>query len=54
LSLTDPVARDRFSAKEEGGYPLNDVYLCVSLTEPYEHDDRCHKLVAAIISNTPL
>lgn len=54
LSLTDPVARDRFSAKQEGGYPLNDVYLCVSLTEPYEHDDRCHKLVAAIISNTPL
>ena len=53
LSVTDPVTRDKFAAKEEGDYPLNDVYLCVSLTEPYEHDDRCHKLVAAIISNPP-
>ena len=54
LSLTDPVARGAFATKQEGVYPLNDVYLCVSLTEPYEHDDRCHKLVAAIISNPPL
>jgi hypothetical protein len=54
LSLTDPVARDRFSTKEEGAYPLTDVYICVSLTEPYEHDDRCHKLVAAILKNPPL
>ena len=50
LSVTDPIARDVFSAKEEDHYPLNDVYLCISLTEPYEHDDKCHKLVAAIIS----
>ena len=54
LSVTDPVVRDAFAAREETDYPLNDVYLCVSLTEPYEHDDRCHKLVAAIISNPPL
>ena len=54
LSVTDPVARGAFATKQEGDYPLNDVYLCVSLTEPYEHDDRCHKLVAAIISNPPL
>lgn len=54
LSVTDPIARDRFAAREEGDYPLDAVYLCVSLTEPYEHDDRCHKLVAAIISNPPL
>ncbi len=54
LSLTDPVARDAFAPKEEGAYPLTDLYLCVSLTEPYEHDDRCHKLVAAIIKNPPL
>ena len=54
LSVTDPIARDAFVGKEEGGYPLTDVYLCVSLTEPYEHDDRCHKLVAAIIRNPPL
>lgn len=44
LSVTDPVARDAFGPKEEGQYPLNDVYLCVSLTEPFEHDDKCHKL----------
>lgn len=54
LSVTDPVARDAFATKQDGDYPLNDVFLCVSLTEPYEHDDRCHKLVAAIISNLPL
>jgi hypothetical protein len=54
LSVTDPVARDVFGPKEEGHYPLNDVYLCISLTEPYEHDDKCHKLVAAIISQQAL
>jgi len=54
LSLTDPIARDAFTAKDEGSYPLADLYICVSLTEPYEHDDRCHKLVAAIIKNPPL
>ena len=54
LSVTDPAARDVFGTKEEGHYPLNDVYLCISLTEPYEHDDKCHKLVAAIISQQSL
>jgi len=53
LSITDPIARDAFVRKDEGFYPLTDVYLCVSLTEPYEHDDRCHKLVAAVLTNTP-
>ena len=52
FSITDPVARDAFAAKEEGDYLLKDVYLCISLTEPYPQDNnRCHKLVAAIISN---
>ncbi|HXQ27554.1 MAG TPA: hypothetical protein VN822_14200 [Candidatus Acidoferrales bacterium] len=54
LSVTDPIVRDAFAAKEEADYPLKDVYVCVSLTEPYEHDDRCHKLVAAIITKRPL
>lgn len=54
LGVTDPVARDRFKMRPEGDYPLNNVYTCVSLTEPYEVDGRCHKLVAAIISNLPL
>lgn len=54
FSLTDPVARRVFADKEEGDYPLSDVYLCVSLTEPYEEDGRCHKLVAAVIANPAL
>jgi hypothetical protein len=54
LSLTDPVARGTFVGHEDGLYPLTDLYLCISLTEPYEHDDRCHKLVAAIIKSPPL
>ena len=55
LNLTDPVATNAFAAKEEGEYLLNDVYLCISLTEPYAKDNsRCHKLVAAIITNPPL
>lgn len=55
LSLTDPVAIAAFAAKEEGDYEVNNVYLCISLTEPWEKDNnRCHKLVAAVISNPPL
>lgn len=54
LSVTDTVACNAFATKDEGDYPLNDVYLCVSLTEPYVEDGRCHKLIAAIVSNRPL
>jgi len=54
LSVTDPIVRDAFGSKEEGRYPLTDVYLCVSLTEPYEHDCKCYKLVAAVLSERPL
>jgi hypothetical protein len=50
LSVTDPIVRDLFGAKEEGSYSLDEIYLCISLTEPYEQDDRCHKLIAAVIS----
>lgn len=53
LSVTDPVVRDVFQEHKEGDYPLKDVYLCISLTEPYK-DDRCYKLVAAVIGNPPL
>jgi hypothetical protein len=54
LSLTDPVATKAFSAKDAGEYQLDVVYLCISLTEPYDKDGRCHKLVAAVITNPPL
>jgi hypothetical protein len=50
----DPVAIEVFEAKDLGNYQLNDVYLCVRLTEPYEKDNhRRHKLVAAIMKNPP-
>lgn len=49
--VTDPLAEQVFLGRENGVYPLNNVYLCVSLTEPYDGDRSCHKLVATIISN---
>jgi hypothetical protein len=54
LSMTDPAARDAFAGKGAGEYPIPDAYICVSLTEPYEHDGRCYKLVAAILTDPPL
>jgi hypothetical protein len=54
LSVTDPIVRSAFSARQEGNYQFNDVYLCISLTEPYRHDNRCHKVVAAIIEELTL
>jgi hypothetical protein len=51
LSVTDPAVRNALARKPEGNYPFADVYLCISLTEPYDEDGRCHKLVAAVIRN---
>lgn len=52
--VTDPVAEQAFLPRDEGAFPVNNVYLCVSLTEAYDGDGRCHKLVASIISEQPL
>lgn len=53
LSVTDPIATDAYATKDEGLYRLHGVYLCISLTEPWEKDNnRCHKLIAGIISNS--
>jgi hypothetical protein len=52
--VTDPVAEQVFLLRDEGVFPVNNVYLCVSLTEAYDGDGRCHKLVATIISEQPL
>lgn len=49
FSLTDPVACVAFESKGGGEYNLDNVYLCLSLTEPFK-DGRCHKLVAAVIA----
>lgn len=54
LSLTDPIARTAFASKPEGDYAVDDLYLCISLTETYEDDGRCHKLVAAVIADRTL
>jgi hypothetical protein len=54
LSVTDPAVRNFLATKPENQYIFADVYLCISLTEPYDEDGRCHKLVAAVIRNPPL
>jgi hypothetical protein len=48
LSVTDPVAEKHFLAKPNSDYKLSDMYLCISLGEPYT-DGWCYKLVATII-----
>lgn len=53
LRVTHPEADAIFRRKPDGDYPLENVYLCISLTEPFD-DHRCHKLVAAIFSERPL
>lgn len=50
FSLTDPIACVAFENRGEGEYNVENVYLCLSLTEPFK-DGRCHKLVAAVIAN---
>lgn len=50
FSLTDPAVPEKFDAQQEGDYRLEDVYLCLSLTRPFEFDGRCYKLVAAMIN----
>ena len=49
FSVTDPGIREMFDSQEEGDYSLENVYLCLSLTRPYEIDKRCHKLIVAVI-----
>jgi hypothetical protein len=52
--VTDPVAEQAFLPRNEGVFPVNAAYLCVSLTEAYGGDGKCHKLVATIIAEQPL
>lgn len=53
LSLTDPGGRAALDKINCGKCTLNDVFLCISLTQPFK-DGRCYKLVAGLISNAPL
>lgn len=57
LKVTDPVVRDRFAGYGKGTHRLPEfrkAYVCVSLTKPWEGDGRCHKLIAAVLTNPPL
>ena len=53
LSVTDPGIREDFEPRGYGCYPLEvagEIFLCVSLSEPFGLDGRCHKLVAAVMT----
>ncbi len=50
FSVTDPAIHEQFASQPEGDYGLGEVYLSLSLTLPFEIDNRCHKLVAAVIA----
>ena len=47
--MTDPILEEGYFDKYIGDYPIaeKDVYLCVSIGEPYE--GYCYKLVAGVI-----
>jgi len=48
FSITDLTVEMHYENKPDGNYPItDDVYLCLSLSEPFEGD--CYKLVAGII-----
>lgn len=52
--VTDPAVEQAFRRKPDSSYPLrNEVYFCVSLTEPRE-SGYCYKLVATILSEKRL
>ena len=55
--VTDPPIEARLEALAEGGHPRSavgiddesDVLLTLSLGEPYDFNDQCYKLVAAVL-----
>lgn len=53
LAVTDPIASRAFLAKQDGSYPVENAYLCVSLGEAHT-DGNCYKLVATLITKQPL
>lgn len=57
LCVTDPAVRDHFGTLPFGRHAFPEsgkIFLTISLTEPYEGDGRCHKLIAAVLSEHPL
>ena len=52
LPLTDPLVLNMLAPRPLGSYPDErpDLLLTISLSEPFERDGFCYKLVAAVIS----
>ena len=55
FKITDPAAVESLKTKGEGSHEIKAAFLTISLTEPWEKDNnRCYKLIAAIITNRPI
>ncbi len=50
LSVTDPKIEKQYLARNNGDYDVDECHLTISLGEPYVHDKKCYKLVAAAIT----
>ena len=57
LPLTDPAWLKRLESRPPGCYPWEpgdgDALLTISLSEPFEWDDYCYKLVAGVVALPP-
>ena len=49
FSITDPKVESYFFKKQDGKYQMNNLYLCISISEPFK--DYCYKLVASMVTN---
>lgn len=51
LSITDPLIEIEYYTKREGIYQLdsNNIYICISIGNPWEDDGYCYKFVASVI-----
>jgi hypothetical protein len=52
MKITDPAAIRKLRLMNYGEHPWRPSFLTISLTELFEPDRRCHKLIAAIIERT--
>jgi hypothetical protein len=57
LSITDPAIREVFEPRGLGVHPIDrggDLFLCISLSEAFRIDGRCHKLIATVLTDPAL
>jgi hypothetical protein len=50
LWVTDPIAERQHLARSDGEYAVDEAYLTISISEPYQ--DFCYKIVATVIRGT--